>query len=543
MATPEAPSEHARPDVRAVSAQRRIVTVIVAVAVGVHVVAAWLARPMGFMTGQDDAEYVILARSLRSGGYHELHRAGEPIHAQYPPGYPAMIAAWTALVGDEFDRVVLLNLGLSAAMLLVLRRVMLKRRFGEVEATGSVLVLAVNPSLVGLAGSVRSEPAHMLLALGCLLALGAPRPTRRSLVIGGALAIAAALTRSIGAALLAAVAAHWLLERRWKAVAAFAVAAGVTVGAWLVWTALAPGQYVGSSYVADLRAGTAGVTWAPGPLRRIPDNVAWYARTAVPWALAIPTVRGTVLDNAASLLLLILLGSLGLWTLLRRWRPAALYLLLYAGVLALWLWRVERFVVGLLPLIVPAVLMGGTALGALVRLRRPWLVPAAIALVLLATGAVRTADAVADARRCDRTATLPDPACMTADQASFFDAIRWTQARADEDAVFLTAKAAPLWIYTGRQSVSFHAAARADTAALIPFLQELGTDYILLTVLDEAEPRRFAPRLAAVCDRLALEATFPPNALLFSIRTGASSNGDACTALARYLRDNEGREY
>ncbi len=100
-------------------------------------------------------------------------------------------------------------------------------------------------------------------------------------------------------------------------------------------------------------------------------------------------------------------------------------------------------------------------------------------------------------------------------------------------------------MYTGRQSVSFHAAARADTAALIPFLQELGTDYILLTVLEEGEPHRLAPRHAAVCDRLTLEARFPPNALLFSIPTPTTppARGEACAALAEYLRQNEGKTY
>jgi hypothetical protein len=523
----------------------RIAPVIVAAAVIVHALAAWLARPTGFLTGQDDAEYAILARSLRSGAYRELHRVGEPIHAQYPPGYPALIASWSAAAGERYDRLVLLNVALSAAMLLVLRRGMRARGFGEVEATGSVVVLAVNPTLVALAGSVRSEPAYLLLGMACLLALARESPSRRALVAAGVLAIAAALTRSIGVTLLAAVGTHWLLEHRWRVVAAFAIATALTVGAWLSWTALAPEQHIGTSYVADLRAGAGSVDWAPGPLHRIPDNVSWYARIGVPWVLAVPTVRGTVLDNAVAIALLGLLGALGVWTLLRRWRPAALYLLFYGGLLAVWLWRLDRFVAGLLPVLVAALLVGGAAAAERMRVRRRWLVPTAVALVLAVGGAVRTGAAVGRAWHCEHGGALPDRSCVTVDQASFFDAIRWTRASAAEDAVFLTAKSAPFWLYTGRRSLSYESASRADPTSLLAYLRAQGADYVLLTALEHGEPSQLAPRLAAICERLELVERFPPNGYLFAVppQQPPSADGAACAALADYLRANEGRVF
>ena len=46
-----------------------LVRAIAIAAIVAHVLAAWLVRPTGFLTGQDDAEYSILARSLRAGGY------------------------------------------------------------------------------------------------------------------------------------------------------------------------------------------------------------------------------------------------------------------------------------------------------------------------------------------------------------------------------------------------------------------------------------------------------------------------------------------
>ena len=509
-----------------------------------HAGMAWWSRPPGILTGQDDAEYVMLGRSLRAGGYHELHRIDRPVHAQYPPGYPALLAAWGAAAGDDFDALVLLNVGISAALLAAVYATLRRRGFGEVEATGSVVVLAVNPALVAMAGSLRSEPPYTLLSMVCLLMLAAREPRAGQRTLAGAAAIVAALTRSIGVTLVAAVAAHWLIERRWKTLTLFAGAAALTLGSWLAWTALAPERYTGSSYIGDLTAGTGERgTLAPKFPDRIPEHISWYARIGVPWMLGVPTVQGTVLDNAIALLLLVGLGGLGVWTFARRWRPAALYLGVYGALLAVWVWRVERFVIPLLPIIVAAVLVGAGRLGTLLRLRRPWLAVVATALVLFAGGVARTTEDLAEAARCDRSAQLPDAECLTADQASFFEAVRWIRTHTAEDAVFLTAKSAPFWLYTGRRTISYGTARRTDTLAVLPFLREQATDYVLLTALERGEPRRLAPRLLRVCGALALEASFPPNGYLFRIRAPDERMraGPACGALRDYLEANRGR--
>ncbi|MGH7504479.1 MAG: glycosyltransferase family 39 protein [Longimicrobiales bacterium] len=522
---------------------RRFAGGIVAAAVVVHVLAAWFARPTGITTGQDDAEYVILARSLAAGGYHELHRIDRPVHAQYPPGYPALIAVWSTVAGDGFDALVVLSIMFSAATLVVLWRVLRKRGFGEVEATGSVVVLALNPALLAFAGSAMSESSYMLLTMLCLLLLADEDPGARRVAGAGAVAILAALTRSIGVTLLAAVAAHWLLERRWKALATFIAASAVTVGSWLLWTALAPEQYLGSSYIADLRAGTGNVDWAPGPLLRIPAHIAYYARSTIPTQLALPALPGTPIDNALTVLLLAALIGLGVWTFFRRWRAAALYIAAYGALLAVWLWLTDRFTIPLIPLIVATLLVGGARLATLLRLRRPWLVPAGLALVLTLLAAARTAEKVAAASGCDRAGALPDTACLSPDRASFFDALRWIRGNTADDAVFLASKSAPLWLYTGRPSVSYGTAMTADTATFLPFLRDQGADYILLGALEQSELWQLATLVHGVCRRLELEATFPPHTYIFLIPDAGAppASGAACEAVTAYLEANEGR--
>ena len=59
----------------------RVLVGIVALAVGLHAVAAWLARAIGLLVTQDDARYILLARTLRSGAYHDLFTVDLPAHS------------------------------------------------------------------------------------------------------------------------------------------------------------------------------------------------------------------------------------------------------------------------------------------------------------------------------------------------------------------------------------------------------------------------------------------------------------------------------
>jgi hypothetical protein len=79
----------------------KVVVGLVLLAALAHMALAWASRNPGFMTGQDDAQYLLLGQSIRGGGYHELFRVDRPVHALYPPGYAAMLAVWGLLVGDR----------------------------------------------------------------------------------------------------------------------------------------------------------------------------------------------------------------------------------------------------------------------------------------------------------------------------------------------------------------------------------------------------------------------------------------------------------
>jgi hypothetical protein len=547
------------PEARTRSAGRAHRWLILAgVAVTLHVVAAWLAREPGILTGQDDAEYIALAQSLRQGGYRELYRVDAPLHRTYPPGYPAALAVWGAPFGDSFDALVALNVLLSAAALVIMF-VCLRRLLGAPVAALATAVLALNPVLVAYAGSVRSEPLYIVLTLLCVYAMLRAEGRWQWLAVASAAALLAAFTRTIGVTLLAALALHWLLERRWKLVGIPAAIASFALAAWLGWTALDPEQYAGASYIAELRSLWRGLDWT-GPLPgRAVTTTLHYVTAAIPHQLALPTVAGTRIDNMAFVLLAATLALAGWLTMLRHWRPAALYMLVYAGLLAIWLYAVDRFMLPLLPFIVAAMFAGVVVVSRLLDMparSHPVARPhapafaAALAVLMLAGAAPRTAALVRDRMECVRTGELPPAECMSADQASWFEAVRHIRARLPEDAVLLTAKYATLWLYTGRRSISYEAAIRQDTAALVPWLQRQGADWILLGSLHVAEAPRLAPLLQANCDRLVLEAFFPPRTYLFRVRQEPVAPGatrprsaDACASLADYRQGTRGRQF
>ena len=121
-----------------------------------HALISWIGRAPGILTGEDDVRYIILGRAIKIGEYRELWASGMPEHHMYPPGYPALLAAWTSVVGNSFSSLVALQLALGVATLAFIFDA-LRRVVSPTVALGSLFVLAVNPHLIRAAGTVMSE--------------------------------------------------------------------------------------------------------------------------------------------------------------------------------------------------------------------------------------------------------------------------------------------------------------------------------------------------------------------------------------------------
>jgi hypothetical protein len=512
------------------------------VAIALHAVVAWLSREVGLLVTQDDARYILLARSIRSLGYRDLYSVDLPIHSLYPPGYAALLAVWGAVFGEGFSTYIALSVILSAASLWLIFLAL--RRLESTEfATLCVLALSTNSLLILRAGSVRSEVPFMFLVAAFAWAVASERISGRYLTVAAVAAIAAALTRSLGAALPLALFAHLLLERRYRALLVFGGAALVTGGLWHGWTLIADQPSTVSGY---FQAAVGPAQDTPSFLQvlinRIVRNLTRYL-TALPGQL-FPTIPGTPLDNGAALLVWTAGLAIGGWSLRRRWRPVVLILLISALVLAIWPFNRSRFVEPYLPLIVPCVLLGVGLLAGRWRasLKRP--VMYAVGGIFVLTGVIQsgvlprsTLRAQVASRACGEFSLSNPPACIPEDTRSFLQAVDYVNRRAPEDALFVSAKSEPLFYYTGRQSISYSVvrgtSPSTDFAAL---LRELGVDYVLLGAVHVTEPQLLASRLETACDQLSVEEFFPPRTYLFRVRESPEPEpeGGACEGLEDY---------
>jgi hypothetical protein len=507
----------------------------------VHGLACWLARPIGYLTGQDDLEYLALAQALRQGSYHFLFRADAPPHGQYPPGYPAMLAVWGAVTGDGFQALVMLSVLVSVAAL-ALTYVAVRRVFDPWIAIAALAALALNPSLVQFGGMPVSEAPFTLLAMLALVLLQREDQNRRYPVLIGATAILAALTRSIGILLIVAVGLHWMINRQWKRLFLLAAVSVVFVGGWLLWTVVAPEQHAGSSYVADVQASVVRRVASPNMVSSVLRRVTYYATNAVPHMLSVPTVAGTPIDNIASVALLAAGLFSGWWLLLRRWRPASLYLALYAGLLLVWMWASGRFLIPVVPVLVVALLAG---LSVPFQRRWPGLASASVVVVaglLVASGAVRTGAAVAERAGCRDWEGVPAPECVEPVQAGFFEALPYIRDNVPREDTVLVAKPGALWYYTGHLTTSYPEALAQGSDLWVPYLREHGVRWILLSEIEQGE-FQYLLRLDENCGALAIERRFGDRTYLFRLidddqagEHGLEGTGEACQAVKQFRR-------
>ena len=527
------------------------VVVAVLALLALHAALAWAMRVPGLTLGGDDAAYLALARALRALSYTELWTQGTPVHAMYPPGYPALLAALGAVGPEGVERAVAANIALS--VLALGGAALLAARITPWLAVPLLLVCAPNPMLVGIAGRVFSEPLFTALVVGALVLLTASTRRPYAPVVAGALVLAGALTRSIGVALLLAVLIEWGLARRWRSVAVLSACAGLLVGSWFLWTARAPRLSAGSSYVADAMydasaprvaigqgaakpSAASRFPLAPVLAKRIVTNVPNYLARTIPAALQQPTRAGTLVDNVLGLALLLIAGACGVVSLARRQRLLLLSLATYFGVLLCWPYNTTRFVAPVLPLVVLVALAGLRWLGARLGSSRVawgviWAVSGVLALSAMQSHRHRLAALSSCERRGDAIIT---PGCATAVQRDYFAAIAAADSLAPDSSPILTAKEATAFVRSGRRTVrQSEALERTDPDAFVRFLRARGVQVIVLSRVHYAQ-WGLAPMLQARCHEFDALATYGAHTALLRLppeqarRPTSNRLGDAC---------------
>ena len=481
-----------------------------------HAVVVWLSRAPGFVMREDDARYLLLARALRAGSYRELWAPDRPLHHMYPPGYPTLLAVWTSLGGERFDWLIVFQLSLSLAIL-SLTFITIRRTLPKTVVLWTVLVLALNPELVFWAGEVSSE---LSLTLCVAIALWAHMnlrqgPGRTAVLIAASLA--APFVRAAGIALPVALVFEWLLERRTRP-ALLASGLFVLVLAPLFWWSLATGGVVGTSYAADaVLKDRAHSSLFLVLVRRVATNLVWYPTQGIPWAFGLPTVRGTLVDNVVDTILVIAALAVGGFCARRRVRFGVIVMLACAGLLLVWPFQLQRFLVPVLPLMIAVFLWGVHRIGQRGGTRWANGALATVAVAMLVVGGQQDADLLRPRFGCDRSRVAPDRACLSPRERGFFDGLRFAADSLPADARLVSANAATVYLNTGRPAVRVLEVLGSDSAQFWTRLRDMHVNYILFM----GEPR-LAKRVGEACRSLAVTKAISHDAYLFRIPDASS---------------------
>ncbi|MBM4132066.1 hypothetical protein FJ250_13755, partial [bacterium] len=191
----------------------RALTAAVVLAFALLVALRFDEAPVGAMT--DDAIYVETARSLAEGLGPALNVGPDAPAADpgiFPPGFPLLLAPLALAFPASLAALKAVPL-LAALLLLPLCRRLPAPDVGADAVAARVALPALvllNPWVVGWAGRVLSDLPYTALSLAALLLFEpwrrAPRPAAGSTLRLALLAASALLVRSVGLALLLAMA-------------------------------------------------------------------------------------------------------------------------------------------------------------------------------------------------------------------------------------------------------------------------------------------------------------------------------------------------
>jgi hypothetical protein len=391
---------------------------------GPLLVAGWLAIVVLFLVltlrgydafqvgaWQDDAAYVLLARSLADGldyGYPSGTTIARP--ARFPFGLPLLLAPLVRLFPGE-----LVALRSIATLATLINLTLLFWAWPALGVGGSrrwslgvCAIYGLSPLTGQLARTVLTEPPFLTLCLvGAILAERTVRGWRTSAgVATGLAALGVVALRSIGAAFVVAIVLRWLLAdprrgARLASIAALGAAAGLLGIAAL--TPVSASTVLPVEYWSQLTDPASwGHTRAAGLDSRIARSATTYGGALV----------GTLLSGTDREIVSWLLTA---FVLVGLWRARALvvrstlwsFLAIYALVLLIWPWTELRFLAPVHPLLALAVIGGieavASASGRLLRISTPLHRAVARAsmvggvVVLAAVGLVRSID-VEDSR-------------------------------------------------------------------------------------------------------------------------------------------------
>ncbi len=499
--------------------------------VAAHVILAILLFDPKPFVGGDNAGYMILAESLQTGqGYRNIHLPAAPLHSQYPPFYPIILAFVQALGGGLMAFKVLSVLFTTATVVAVF---MLGRvRLGWQVGLAIAAPFALNPVLLYYSHWVLSEAPFVLLTLLALWASERMTESNRFFAITLIAGLLAFLTRSAGLPLLVAL----LLALGWRGLwRQLAVAGGATLAVvvgWWVWGRIAAtaGEqvYTGNFLAVNPYDPSLGIIGPGDLLARTVENVRLYSIQVLPESLAGAEAGGMNLLALLAALLIIALALVAWVRDIRKVRVVELFAVLYAALIILWpeVWTDRRFLLPLLPVLLFLAAAGVVWCFQFIRAKRPvWLLPAlGLLLVLLAIpGHVRS---VRYSRHCMSVYQQGDPlACYPTPWRAFVEAANWVRANTPDDVIVVNRKPRLFYYFSKRRGEVYPFT--SDDDAMLAFLDRIAADYVVVAAISGTTFRYLVPVIRSVPDHFELVHVVgdpsAPDAWVLSYRKSAAA--------------------
>jgi hypothetical protein len=317
-----------------------------ALALALLTVTPW---PVGVF--QDDAIYVVLAKSLASGdGFRMINMPGAPHATHFPPGYPLLLAALWKVYPSFPDNIVLFKfanaLFLAAAAFGTYRFSRSRLGLGSAGASIAAMVGTISVVILLLTGVVMSEPLYMALLIPTLLAAErtAEKGGVREAALAGVLVGVLSLIRTVGVFALPAAVLVLASRRRWREAVVLGVAAMAFVVPWQLWVSAYQGEiphaFVGKygAYGAWLAEGYQAGGWPFARVVLVKNANALFGFLGYMTLPVSPVLPRLV--SLGTVIAVLGLGAISVW---RRVPVTLAFLAVYGAVILVWPFEPMRF--------------------------------------------------------------------------------------------------------------------------------------------------------------------------------------------------------
>ena len=472
-------------------------TVPAAVALLTLLLGVWTFDAKLSLSG-DNTEFITLARSMAAGeGLVHINSPDPQPATKYPFAFPLLLAPLEWLFPGDWVPMKFAVLVLFATGMAVLYQ-LVKERAGALPALATVVLslaagksylthgpdgIVYGPLLLHYSHQVMSEVPYLtfsLLALW-LVERGIAQEGIKGngwLITGFFCAMWAYYIRTAGITLVAAIIVYLLLRRDFHRALFFAAAAFIC---WLPWTlrnraAGGGGVYIKQLFMVNPYHPERGLRDLGGFFERFFGQLGLYLTRELPNTLVPFFTGAATLFNPVSLLLIGLAIAATVLCIKRGHHQLLLiYAVLFVGVVLLWPWPGDRFLVPIVPVLV------FLQVWVVLQLRD--------ALAAKGGGAKDAGKLLAWGLLLIYALPLPGGAKRLADYSQadyppqwsrYYQAGQWLKANSPEDAVVLCRKGYWMYIVSGRPCVGFPFAAPEEVLA---HMERERVDYVVLESL------------------------------------------------------------